>query len=235
MKILLSAFLLLCTVYASEYYSKLEPYNTFIVKSSVSGKVEYTNLSSEGKVIKNGTIIKIDAQLDKIELAHTKEKLQALKDMYNIEETNYNNIKDLTSKSLYEKDTQRTKVLNLKVQIADLEIKVATLEDRIANKTLKETDKYIHQIHVKVGEYVNSGTLLYTAMDFSMGKLEFFIPISTANDYQEKKIYIDGEETDLKINKIYSVADEKHISSYKCEILIPNPEEFSRLYKIEFK
>ena len=65
--------------------------------------------------------------------------------------------------------------------------------------------------------------------------MEIFIPISDYESIQNKTIYLDGEKSDLKINKIYEVADSKHISSYKCEIVIENPKTFSRLVKIEFK
>lgn len=235
MKYFIVLLLSLSYTFASEYYAKLEPYDTFIIKAAVSGKVEYTNTKSLGKTIKQETIIKLDSSLDDKELQFTKDKLKALKDILEIEQKNYDSIKNLSSKSIFEKDAQRTKLLNSQLQIADLEIKLATLEDKILNKNLKESNKYIHEINVKVGEYVNPGTLLYTAMDFSKGKLEFFIPIALANEYTTKTIYIDGNKTDLKINKIYQVADNTHISSYKCEIIIPNPKEFSKLHKIEFK
>lgn len=235
MKSLLTLCLLSISIYASEYYAKLEPYDTFIVKSSVSGKIEYINTNALGKIVKNETIIKMDVKLDETELKHTIAKLNSVKDMLSIEQKNYDSIKNLTSKSIFEKDAQKTKVLNYETQVADLEIKIATLKDKVDNKILKETNTYIHDINVKVGEYVNAGTLLYTAMDFTKGKLEFFIPINDAEILKSKTIFLDGEKTDLKINKIYQVADATHISSYKCEIVIKNPKEFSKLYKIEFK
>jgi hypothetical protein len=88
---------------------------------------------------------------------------------------------------------------------------------------------------VEKDDYVNPGTLLYEAKDLSKGKLEIYVPIGDVEAIKTKTIYIDGEKTDLKINKIYDVADSKHISSYKCEIIINNPKTFSRLVKIEFK
>jgi len=235
MKFLLSLCFLTISIYASEYYAKLEPYDTFVVKSAVSGKVEYINTNALGKVVKNETIIKMDIKLDETELKHTIAKLNSVKDMLSIEQKNYDSIKNLTSKSIFEKDAQKTKVLNYETQVADLEIKVATLKDKIDNKVLKENNSYLHEISVKVGEYVNAGTLLYTAMDFSKGKLAFFIPINDAEMLKSKTIFLDGEKTDLKINKMYQVADSTHISSYKCEIVLKNPKEFSKLYKIEFK
>ena len=72
-------------------------------------------------------------------------------------------------------------------------------------------------------------------MDLNKGKVEVYIPISEAKSIVSKTIYIDGKKTNLKISKLYAVADTKHISSYKCEINIPNPKQFSVLVKVEFK
>ena len=72
-------------------------------------------------------------------------------------------------------------------------------------------------------------------MDLTKGKVEVYIPINDAKTISTKTIYIDGKETKLKISKLYNVADTKHISSYKCEIVIPNPKQFSALVKVEFK
>ncbi|MCK9162260.1 MAG: HlyD family efflux transporter periplasmic adaptor subunit [Arcobacteraceae bacterium] len=235
MKKLFVSLFLFYFVYASEYYAKLEPYDSFIVKAAVAGKIEYINLNTLGKIVDNETIIQMDDKLDNIELKYSMQKLQSLEEMLNIEEKNYDSIKNLSSKSLLEKDTQKIKTINIQTQVLDLKIKIATLQDKITNKKLIEQNKYIHEINVKVGEYVNAGTLLYSAMDFSKGKLEFFIPIEEANTIKEKLIYIDGEKTDLKINKLYQLADFTNISSYKCEIVLKNPNHFSKLHKIEFR
>ena len=72
-------------------------------------------------------------------------------------------------------------------------------------------------------------------MDLSAGKLEIYIPIDKSAEIQNKSIYLDGIKTDLKISKLYTVADSTHISSYKCEIIVPSPKSFSNLVKIEFK
>ena len=69
----------------------------------------------------------------------------------------------------------------------------------------------------------------------SAGKLEIYIPIDQAANIKNKSIYLNGLKTDLKISKLYKIADTTHISSYKCEIVIPTPKSFSNLVKIEFK
>jgi hypothetical protein len=119
--------------------------------------------------------------------------------------------------------------------ISDLETKIATLKDTIAKKVLVEKSNYIYDIAVEIDDYVTPGVLLYSSMDLSAGKLVVFIPISDANDIETKTIYLDGIKTDLKISKLYKVADSTHISSYKCEIIVPMPKTFSNLVKIEFK
>ena len=72
-------------------------------------------------------------------------------------------------------------------------------------------------------------------MDISKGKLTFYIPISKAKTIKSKTIYLDDKKTDLKISKLYTIADTEHISAYKCEIDIPSPATFSNLTKISFK
>lgn len=232
----ISVLLLLSTIgFASEYYAKVEPVSIYNVKSSVSGKVLYVNKDIESKNIKNDTIVKIDANVNKIDLKQSKIKLKGLKDILTIEKNTLNSFKKVSSKSRFDKDNQRIKILNVTSSISDLETKIATLNDLITNKTLKEQNKYIYNIAVEIGDYVNPGTLLYTAMDLTKGKLEIYIPISKANDIKTKTIYLNDVKTDLKISKLYTVSDTKHISSYKCEINIPTPKKFSSLTKIEFR
>lgn len=222
-------------VFATEFYAKLEPINTYVVKSSVSGEVIYTNDKLEGEFAKNSTIIRIDSTVNRIDLEGSLAKLKILENMISVEQKNYEKIKKVSTKSDFEKDAQKLKVLNYESQIADLKIKIETLKDQISNKTLSEKDGYIYSIDVKKGDYVNPGSQLYVVKDLSHGKLEIFLPIDMAQTYSSKTIYLDGEKTDLKIDKLYTVADSKHISSYKCEIIVPNPKQFSKLVKVEFK
>jgi len=236
MRIISFIFLATSFLFGMEYYSKLEPYNSYVIKSAVSGKVVYTNDNIEGKLINKKTkIVELDNAVDKVELAQTKKKLEVLNSMLDIQQKNYNRLNKISSKSAFEKDNQKIQVLNLQSSKTDLVIKIANLKDSIKNKELFENKIYIYNISVKKGDYVTPGTLLYEAKDLTKGKLEIFIPIADYEEIQNKTIYIDGEKSDLKINKIYEVADSKHISSYKCEIVIEKPKTFSRLVKIEFK
>lgn len=235
MKYLLLISIFLSSVFANEFYAKLEPIDSFEVKSSVSGKVIFSNDEIEGSKANNTKIIEIDSYVDRIDLEQSRKKLNAINEMMKVEEKNYNRLLKVTSKSGYEKDTQKVKVINYQVTKADILIKIANLKDSIKNKKLIEENNYIYNIAVKKGNYVTPGTLLYEAKDLSKGKLEIYVPITDIDNIKDKKIFLDGNETNLKIAKIYDVADTKHISSYKVEIIVNSPKTFSRLVKIEFK
>lgn len=223
------------TLFSDEYFATLEPVNTYSIKSSASGEVIFANKNLEGKYVSDAVMIKLDKTLNETELDLTKQKIKVLEQMIEIEQRNYDRFKNLTSKSEFEKDAQKMKVLNYELQVGDLKTKVATLQETIDKKTVREKNRFIYNIAVKEGDFVNAGTLLYETKDLSRGKLEIFIPIDKAEIYQKMAIFIDGTKTNLKISKIYKVADSKYISSYKCEIVIPNPKKFSKLVRVEFK
>lgn len=235
MRILFVCLLLLNISFAKEYYAKLEPVESYMVKASVSGKVIYTNENIEGKKANNSVIVELDSKVNKIDLEQSRNKLKYINEMIQIESSNYDRLKRVSSKSAFEKDSQKLKVVNLQSTKADMIIKIENLKDTISNKKLIEKSNYIYNIAVKKGDYVNPGTLLYEAKDLSKGKLEFFVPISSIETIKNKDIYLDGVKSDLKINKIYDVADSSHISSYKVELILNDAKKFSRLIKIEFK
>ncbi|PIF04690.1 MAG: HlyD family secretion protein [Arcobacter sp.] len=231
------SFLVVCSsfVMASEYYSKLNPINTYQVKSAVSGQVIFVNKKIESQKAKNSIIVKINDKVNVEDLKQSKIKLKNLNEILKIEQGTLKSFERVSSKSRFDKDNQKIKIFTIASNISDLKTKIATLEDTISNKTLIEKDNYIYNIAVEVGDYVNPGTLLYSSMDLSAGKLIVYLPINQANTIGNKTIYLNGKKTELKISKLYKVADTTHISSYKCEIIVPSPPSFSNLVKIEFK
>ncbi len=235
MKIIWICLLTISSIFANEYYAKLEPIDSFQVKSAVAGKVIYSNSKIEGLQANNSTIIEIDSLVNKVELEQSKNKLKFIDEMLEIERNNYNRLNQVTSKSEFEKDTQKLKVINLESSKADMIIKIESLKDIINNKKLVEKSNYIFNIAVKDGDYVSPGTLLYESKDLSKGKLEIFVPISQINEIKNKDVYLDGVKSNVKISKIYDVADDTNISAYKVELIIDDVKIFSRLVKIEFK
>ncbi|MDD2896800.1 MAG: hypothetical protein PHG81_12355 [Aliarcobacter sp.] len=235
MKIIWICLLTISSIFANEYYAKLEPIDSFQVKSAVAGKIIYSNSKIEGLQANNSTIIEIDSLVNKVELEQSKNKLKFIDEMLEIEKNNYKRLNQVTSKSEFEKDTQKLKVINLESSKADMIIKIETLKDSISNKKLVEKSNYIFNIAVKDGDYVSPGTLLYESKDLSKGKLEIFVPIAQIDEIKNKNIFLDGVKSNVKISKIYDVADATNISAYKVELIIEDVKVFSRLVKIEFK
>ena len=235
MKVFIFCFILVNSLIASEYYAKLEPIESYTVKAAVSGKVIFSNSKIEGFKAKNSVIIEIDSKVNQMDLAQSRNKLKYINEMIAIENNNYNRLNKVSSKSAFEKDTQKLKVINLRSSKADMIIQIENLKDTIKNKKLVEKSNYISNISVKKGDYVTPGTLLYEAKDLSKAKLEFYVPINEVETLKNKTIYLDGKKSDTKINKIYSIADSQHISSYKIQLLVSDVKSFSRLVKIEFK
>lgn len=141
MRLVLISIFLTVSVFASEYYAKLEPVQSYKIKSSVSGKVVYTNEEIEGKEANNSLIVQIDSNIDKIDLEQSKNKLSFINEMINIEQKNYDRLSRISSKPAFEKDSQKLKVVNLKSSKADIIIKIENLKDTISKKRLIEKIK----------------------------------------------------------------------------------------------
>ena len=228
-------FLISLNFAVASYYAVIKPYREFNIKASVSGRVEFVKKEAEGRLVKNDLIIRLDSKIDEIELEKSLEKLKNLKQILLFQEDILKSFQKVKSKSKVDKDNQKIIVLNTKNQIADLENKIATLKDKIQKKQIFIKNKYIDTIFVDVGNFVNPGAKLIKAYDLSKAKLEIFVSVDKIKNIKNRAIYLNGKKTNLKINKIYKVADNKHLGSYKVEIILDKPKTFSKLIKVEFK
>jgi len=263
MRKILFLFLPLLLV-AQVHYAKLEPFETYVIKSAVSGQIVKADESQEGKIGSDNIIIQIDDKVDKAQYKALQQSLKVLKEslvltqeMLNNSETvfkrdfdYYKRIKDLKTKSKTEKDriyttmiTSKNQVLNfkqniatLKKQIADTEYQLIRLKDIMKKKAIKAKNLYIYKVAVRKDDYVNPGMLLLKAMDLSKGRLTLYLDADEVKDLSNKRIYINDKLTNYKFNKLIRVADDIHISSYRAEIIIDNPDNlFSKLIKVEIK
>lgn len=251
-------------LFAKVHYAKVEPYESIILKSAVSALVTDVDLDAEGKMIDAKEVIALDDTLDKVNVRSSKDSLVLLQQMHDInidiaeslsdtvkrQEGYFNRINKLTTASRTQKDnayssftsakTQylgtREKVISLEKQILDMQYKVAQLEDSISKKSIVLNNKYLYKLIVRKGDFVNPGTALAEVNDASRAKLVLFLEPEELNDINQKSVYLNDEKTDYKIDKVWKVADEKFISSYKAEIYMPAPEGFfSKLMKVEIK
>lgn len=248
---------------AKEYYSKVEPYEILTISSNVSGQVTFSDEKKEGKRLGDRVYLQIDDKLDRVELNNVNRKIALLKNTLQLNEAmkknyeailrkkekNYDNVKALKTKSVIEKDnifyevisTQNTlistakEVDNLKVQINDLELRAAQLQKSIADKALTAKGYVLYALSVKEGQVVNPGTELSQVADISKAKLTVYLNAADMKGAKTKRIYLDGKETAYKIDRLWTIADSTHLSSYKAEIIINAPEHFSKLVKVELK
>ena len=258
--LLLSPLLL----FAKVHYAKVESYESIILKSAVSALVMDVDLEAEGTMIHGKRVIYLDDKLDQINLTSSKQSVILLQQMHDInhdiaqslketvkrQEGYFNRINKLTTASKTQKDnayssftsakTQylgtREKIVNLEKQILDLEHKVAQLEDSIRKKSLVLNNMYLYKLMVRKGDFVNPGSPLAQIEDTSKAKLVLFLEPEELKGIDKKKVYLNGEETEYKVDKVWRMADEKFISSYRAEIYIPTPKGlFSKLMKVEIR
>lgn len=251
-------------LFAKVHYAKVEPYESVTLKSAVSGLVTDVDLEAEGTMVASKTVVRLDDKLDRINLENSKKSIILLQDMHAInkniasslrstmqrQEGYYNRISKLSTASKTQKDnayasfasaktqylSTKEKIINLEKQILDMKYKVAQLEDTIAKKSLKLENQYLYQLLVREGDYVAPGSPLAKVEDTSRAKLVLFLEPEELEDLEQKIVYLDDKKTEYKVNKVWKVADEQYISSYRAEIYIPAPKEsFSKLIKIEIK
>ena len=251
-------------IFAKVHYAKVEPYDSVTLKSAVSGLVLEVDLNAEGTHVQGKRIIHIDDVLDRTNLDDTKQSVILLEQMLGInkeiasslagtvkrQEGYYKRMSKLVTASKTQKDnaysaftsiktqylTTKEKIVSLKKQILDTKYKVAQLEDILIKKSIIPENKYLYKLMVREGDYVAPGTALAQIQDASKAKLVLFLEPEELKDIKEKTIYIDSKRTNYKVGKVWRVADEKFISSYRAEIYIPAPKnEFSKLLKIEVK
>ncbi|WP_295419685.1 hypothetical protein [Sulfurovum sp.] len=257
-------FLLPLFVFAKVHYAKVEPYETVVMKSAVSGLVLEADLDAEGTMVEDRRVIHLDNVMDNINLTESEKSVQLFEKMIRInqdiagslsntvkrQEGYYQRISKLTTASKTQKDnaynsytsaktqylSTREKIVSLKKQLIDMKYKVALLNDTIGKKSIVLHKKYLYKLMVRKGDFVNPGTPLAEVQDLSRAKLVLYLEPEELKDVKVKAVYIDGKKTAYKVNKVWNVADEKFISSYRAEIYMPAPQSiFSKLVKVEIK
>jgi len=249
---------------AKVHYAKVEPYESVTMKSAVSGLVTEVDLGAEGTMVASKRVVYIDDALDIVNLKDSKKSIALLTEMLVLnkdiatglhgsmkrQESYYGRIAKLSTASKTQKDnaysaftsaktqylSTKEKIISLEKQILDMQYKVAQLEDMISKKSMVLSNKYLYQLLVRVGDFVAPGSPLAKVQDASRAKLVLFLEAEEINDIEKKSVYLDGEKTQYKVDKVWKVADEKFISSYRAEIYIPAPQgSFSKLMKVEIK
>ena len=117
-----------------------------------------------------------------------------------------------------------------------MKYKASQLEDTLVKKSIIPKDKYLYKLLVRKGDFVAPGSPLAEIQDASKAKLVLFLEPEELPGIEKKTVFINGKKTAYKVGKVWRMADEKFISSYRAEIYIPAPKnEFSKLLKVEIK
>jgi multidrug resistance efflux pump len=251
-------------IFAKVHYAKVEPYESVVLKAAVSGLVVDVDLEAEGTLVDNKRVIHIDDALDKSNLLDTKQSVKLLEQMLKInkdiasslsgtvtrQEGYYKRISKLSTASRTQKDnayssfisaktqflSTKEKIVSLQKQILDMKYRVSQLKDTVDKKSIILKEQYLYKLMVRRGDFVAPGSALAEIKNAKRAKLVLFLEPEELNEVAKRTVYIDGEKTEFKVNKVWRVADEKFISSYRAEIYIPAPKNtFSKLVKIELK
>jgi multidrug resistance efflux pump len=218
------------------HYAKVEPYESVVLKSAVSALVMDVDLDAEGTMVEGKRVVYLDDSLDKINLKTSKENLIILHETLKRQESYFQRIDQLKTASTTQKDNAFYGYASAKTQYLDMKYKIAQLEDSIEKKSIILHHMYLYEIMVRKGDYVSPGTPLASVVDASRAKLVLFLEPDELEQIGQKTVYLNGKKTDYKVDKVWRVADEKFISSYRAEIYIPAPEgSFSELMKVEIK
>lgn len=252
---------LIFTLEAKEYYAKVEPYEILTIASNVQAQVIKANEKDEGKVLGSDDYIVLDDSLDVLEYKQVKSKISSYEKTLNLnkkmlknyesvlekKKSNYNKVKDLKIKSVVEKDKEfydliasenqylstLKEIENLNIQISELKLRSQQLSKSIHDKHLSAKGYVLYELMVQPGQVVNMGTPLAKIADVSKAKLTIYLSSSEMKNAKNAKIKLDGKMSTYKIDQLWNIADSKHLSSFKAQIIIDAPKQFSHLLKVE--
>jgi hypothetical protein len=263
MKLIVFVLLSASLLFSKEHYAKLEPYELKTVSSNVSALVMFADIDKESMRLGAKDYIILDDKLDTIERSQIKKKIALLNKMIHFNSDiiknydallkkkvkNFERIKNLKIKSSVEKDREfydlinsqnqyintQKELENLKIQLNDLTLRDARLKKSIEDKHISHKGFVLYKLHVKEGQFVNPSTPLADLADLSKGKLIIYLSRQEMKNIDKKVLYIDDKKSRYTISKVWNIADAKHISSYRAEIIVDAPTIFSHLLKIELR
>ena len=224
---------------ASEYYAKVEPYKTYTISSELSAKVEFVNKKKEYSLVKQkALVLKLDSTDEDIEFDSAKKSLVIQEEVLKIKQSNYKNKVKVRQLSIYDKNQEKLSYLDSKQIVEDLKKNIKVIQKQKQRKEFFVEDKYLKEIYVNKGEYVQIGQMLFELYDFSRSKLEVFVRPNDIEGLKQKSIYINDKKSEYKIEKVSKVRDTQRVSTYKVILYKDNPSrniKFGEIVKVEFR
>ncbi len=220
---------------AQSYFARLEPDRTLLLSSTVAAQVAAIDEQQKGQLGTDRALIRFQGEVTQARLAAAKTQVQSLERTLQLREEQYARNRQLSSVSRRELEGEEMAILELKSQLAQAKERHVAAQEAADGLEVYATGRFVDRILVQEGEYVAQGQPLAQLYDLSRARAVIFVPIAQARTLKEKEIMVDGQKSDFSVDRIWSVADERHISSYRVELVGPPPEGgFSRLVEIEF-
>ena len=218
--------------FTQTYMAKIQPYDTFTIYSQSSGQIVKLDKNDETKIV-NKTLIKLDASLERKELASYNKQLKLYNKKLKILESNYNKYITIRGKSQSDKDDKLYVLIELQISIESLKLNIKKLEDTLNKKEVSVKNLYIKEFNVNVGDYVQTGTKLATAYDISKSKLMVYVSKDDFEGISNKKVLINGIRDIANIHKIDKTLDETFVSAHKITLALDD-YDFGKILKVEF-
>lgn len=239
MRALIFISTLLQSLWSIEYISKIMPYESYKVASTLSGEVIYVDDLLEYSYVKESKlIVEIDSKSDKIELQSLQKEIKLKKKLEKIREAQFRAKEQIDRLSEYEKLNEELNYISQKRDIISTQKEIDLLKERIDRKYIRASDRYIGEIFAKKDEFVNAGEPLFESFDISKLAIELFVREKDIENIYQKKIYIDGKLSKFRVEKVSKIKDNENISTYYVKIIKPNQDRdyrFSKIVKVEFK
>lgn len=224
---------------ASSYMGQIQPYEKIEVVSEVSGLVIKVDRSLEFTYVEDDkNIVKIEKKQEEIELTGLKDSLHSVQKIYKLKKSNFQSKNRVKQISKYEKNLEQSSVFEIQNTLFKLQNSIKLIEYQKEKKTFNVKEKYINNIFVREGDYVNIGTKIMEVYQVSKSKIELYIRAKDIKNLNKKTILIDGKPSSFKIEKISKVKDSINLSSFLVR-LVKDTEDingyFGDVVKVEFK
>ncbi len=234
-------FLLLsvCFLDASSYMGQIQPYEKIVVVSEVSGLVIKVDRDLEFAYVEDKkNIVKVEKKREKIELSGLKNTLHLMQKIYKLKKSNFQSKNRVKQISRYEKNLEQSSVFEIQSSIANLQKNIELLKYQKEKKIFSIKERYINNIFVREGDYVDIGTKILEVYQISKSKIELYVRATEIKNLREKTILIDGKPSPFKIEKISKVRDANKLSSFLVRLVKDTTEAkgyFGDVVKVEFK
>lgn len=240
MKYLIVLLLVSGFLNAYEYSSKIEPFEQYSVSSEYDANVVFVNRNMQySQINKNTILVKLDSSLEDIELRGLQKRLEIQNNILEIKKRHYKNKFNIKQLSGYEKSNEKLQLLDAKQNIEELQRSINRLNNQKDKKIFSVNNRYLYEIFVHKGEYVQAGMKIFELYNLFKEKIVVYVKASHLADIKSKEVFVDAKKSDFVVEKVSKVVDAQRVSRYRVELYKKcddfNKTEFGKVVKVEFR